>query len=61
MASPSPDLRTGYRRGVFPAVPARFHPSDDDPWLNAVLITASRPRSADAIEQLLIPAAAPPT
>jgi metallophosphoesterase (TIGR00282 family) len=37
-------------------MPARFHPSDDDPWLNAVLVTASQPRRADSIEQLLIPA-----
>jgi 2',3'-cyclic-nucleotide 2'-phosphodiesterase len=37
-------------------MPVRFHPSDDDPWLNAVLITASEPRRADSIEQLLIPA-----
>jgi len=41
-------------------MPARFHPSDDDPWLNAVLITASQPRRADAIEQLLMPAGPPP-
>jgi hypothetical protein len=38
-------------------MPARFHPSDDDPWLNAVLVAASRPRSADSIEQILLPAA----
>ena len=37
-------------------MPVRFHPSDDDPWLNAVLITATQPRRADSIEQLLIPA-----
>jgi calcineurin-like phosphoesterase len=41
-------------------MPARFQPSDDDPWLNAVLITASQPRRADSIEQLLIPAGGPP-
>jgi hypothetical protein len=38
-------------------MPVRFTPSDDDPWLNAVLITASAPRRADSIEQLLLPAA----
>jgi 2',3'-cyclic-nucleotide 2'-phosphodiesterase len=35
-------------------MPVRFTPSDEDPWLNAVLISASRPRRADSIEQLLI-------
>jgi len=34
----------------------RFEPSDDDPWLNAVVITAGpEPRRASAIEQLLEP------
>jgi metallophosphoesterase (TIGR00282 family) len=37
-------------------MPVRFTPSDDDPWLNAVLITATAPRRADSIEQLLVPA-----
>ena len=37
-------------------MPIRFTPSDDDPWLNAVLITASAPLRADSIEQLLLPA-----
>ena len=37
-------------------MPVRFAPSDDDPWLNAVLVTASRARQADSIEQLLIQA-----
>jgi 2',3'-cyclic-nucleotide 2'-phosphodiesterase len=37
-------------------MPVRFTPSDDDPWLNAVLVTATTPRRADSIEQLLIPA-----
>jgi len=37
-------------------MPVRFAPSDDDPWLNAVLVTASQPRRADSIEQLLIQA-----
>jgi metallophosphoesterase (TIGR00282 family) len=40
-------------------MPVRFETSDDDPWLNGVLITAAaQPRRADAIEQLLLPAAA---
>jgi metallophosphoesterase (TIGR00282 family) len=39
-------------------MPVRFETSDDDPWLNAVLIRASsQPRHADAIEQVLLPAA----
>jgi metallophosphoesterase (TIGR00282 family) len=37
-------------------MPVRFAPSDDDPWLNAVLVTATAPLRADSIEQLLIPA-----
>jgi metallophosphoesterase (TIGR00282 family) len=37
-------------------MPVRFETSSEDPWLNAVLITASeQPRTATAIEQLLIP------
>ena len=37
-------------------MPVRFAPSDEDPWLNAVLVTASQPLRADSIEQLLIQA-----
>jgi 2',3'-cyclic-nucleotide 2'-phosphodiesterase len=37
-------------------MPTRFETSEEDPWLNAVLITASQPMRADAIEQLLLPA-----
>ncbi|HWI22733.1 MAG TPA: TIGR00282 family metallophosphoesterase [Baekduia sp.] len=33
----------------------RFETADQDPWVNAVLIRCSRPRRADAIEQLLVP------
>ena len=37
-------------------MPIRFETSDEDPWLNAVLITAAEaPRRAAAIEQLLLP------
>ena len=35
-------------------MPARFVPSDEDPWLMAVLVSASAPLRADAIEQLLV-------
>ncbi|HEY5389510.1 MAG TPA: TIGR00282 family metallophosphoesterase [Solirubrobacteraceae bacterium] len=37
-------------------MPVRFAPSDVDPWLNAVLVTASAPRRADSIEQILLEA-----
>ena len=37
-------------------MPQRYDAADEDPWLNAVLITGSRPRAAEAIEQLLRPA-----
>jgi hypothetical protein len=37
-------------------MPVRFAPSDVDPWLNAVLVSASAPRRADAIEQILLAA-----
>jgi calcineurin-like phosphoesterase len=37
-------------------MPVRFAPADDDPWLNAVLVSASAPLRADSIEQLLVPA-----
>ena len=37
-------------------MPTRFETSDDDPWLNAVLIDASTPLRADSIEALLVPA-----
>jgi metallophosphoesterase (TIGR00282 family) len=36
-------------------MPVRFETSDEDPWLMAVLITCSRRRRADAIEQILMP------
>jgi metallophosphoesterase (TIGR00282 family) len=37
-------------------MPIRFETSPDDPWLNAVVITASAPMRATAIEQVLEPA-----
>ncbi len=37
-------------------MPMRYEPSEEDPWLNAVVIRASQPRRADAIEQVLRPA-----
>jgi hypothetical protein len=36
-------------------MPMRYDSADDDPWLNAVLIRASQPRRADAIDQVLRP------
>jgi metallophosphoesterase (TIGR00282 family) len=37
-------------------MPVRFETSSDDPWLNAVVITADEPMRARSIEQLLEPA-----
>ena len=37
-------------------MPVRFETSDEDPWLNAVLIEAGAGGRAHAIEQLLLPA-----
>ena len=37
-------------------MPVRFETSSEDPWLNAVLITAQAPMRARSIEQLLEPA-----
>jgi metallophosphoesterase (TIGR00282 family) len=37
-------------------MPVRFETSTEDPWLNAVVIRASEPIRADAIEQVLEPA-----
>ena len=38
----------------------RFETSEDDPWINAVVIRCSRPLRADAIEQVLAPWTPPP-
>ncbi|MBV9837210.1 MAG: YmdB family metallophosphoesterase, partial [Solirubrobacterales bacterium] len=37
-------------------MPVKFETSTEDPWLNGVLIRASEPMRADAIEQVLEPA-----
>jgi len=37
-------------------MPVKFETSQDDPWLNGVLITAGGPMRAEAIEQVLEPA-----
>jgi len=37
-------------------MPVKFETSEEDPWLNAVLITAGTPMRADSIEQILEPA-----
>jgi metallophosphoesterase (TIGR00282 family) len=37
-------------------MPTRFETSTEDPWLNAVVIRASEPMRASAIEQVLAPA-----
>ncbi len=36
-------------------MPIRYDAAEEDPWLNAVLIRASRRRRADAIEPVLRP------
>ena len=45
-------------RGFVTHMREPFETSDDDPWLMGVLIRATQPLRADAIEQLLLPAAA---
>ena len=35
-------------------MPVRFAPSEEDPWLNGVVVRASKPRRADSIEQILM-------
>ena len=41
-------------------MPIRFETSEEDPWLNGVLIRCSRPLRADSIEQVLMPRPQPP-
>jgi 2',3'-cyclic-nucleotide 2'-phosphodiesterase len=38
-------------------MPARYDPSDEDPWINAVLIRCGANGRAESIEQILRPAA----
>ena len=38
-------------------MPTRLEPSEEDPWLMAVLVTCSATLTAGGIEQLLIAAA----
>jgi metallophosphoesterase (TIGR00282 family) len=40
-------------------MPVKFETSEEDPWLNAILVRASAPLRADSIEQLLEPAPGP--
>jgi metallophosphoesterase (TIGR00282 family) len=40
-------------------MPVRFETSQEDPWLMGVLISCSRRRRADSIEQILMPRPAP--
>ncbi len=44
-------------RGFVTHMTERFETSDEDPWLMAVLVRCSAPMRADAIEQVLLPAA----
>jgi metallophosphoesterase (TIGR00282 family) len=48
--------REGSLRGFVTHMRERFEPSEDDPWLNAVVIRCSQGRRADALEQVLLPA-----
>ena len=43
-------------RALTTHMPTRFETEEEDPWLNAVLVSASTPGRADSIEQLLVPA-----
>jgi metallophosphoesterase (TIGR00282 family) len=44
-------------RGFVTHMNEHYDTSDEDPWLNGVLVTCSQPLRADAIEQVLLPAA----
>ena len=37
-------------------MPVKFETASEDPWLNAVVITATQPMRASAIQQVLEPA-----
>jgi metallophosphoesterase (TIGR00282 family) len=43
--------------GMRTHMPMRYDPSDDDPWLNAVLVRSAGPRRAESIEPILRPLA----
>ena len=43
-------------RGFVTHMHERYDTSDEDPWLNGVVVTCSQARRADAIEQVLLPA-----
>jgi metallophosphoesterase (TIGR00282 family) len=47
-------------RALVTQMPVRFETSEEDPWLNGVLIRCSRPLRADSIEQILMPRPTPP-
>ncbi len=42
-------------RALITQMPVRFETSEEDPWLNGVLIRCSAPLRADSIEQILMP------
>ena len=44
-------------RGFVTHMNEHYDTSDEDPWLNGVLVTCSEPLRADAIEQVMLPAA----
>ncbi len=43
-------------RGFVTHMHQRLEPSEDDPWLNGVVVRCSTPMRADTIEQVLVPA-----
>ena len=49
-------LEEARRIGADCVVNVRFETSDDDPWLNALLVEADGEGRASAVEQLLMPA-----
>ena len=40
-------------------MPVRLLPGEEDPWCSGVVVSASEPMRADAIEQVLVPVSAP--
>ena len=47
-------------RSLVTQMPVRFETSEEDPWLNGVVVRCSTRRRADAIEQVLMPRPAAP-